>query len=345
MKRALFSLVAFFFLACGGAESSVEWILEVDQEGASSKARRVAAVEAASVLRARIGASMEGTGLVGSVEEVGDGRILVRLSGYRAETMPMEPLFRVGNVALHRLRDDVDLWAIFPQLDSVVEAHALEAQPPGLGGLVPMGDDTDQAPVRMDTTASSTDGGGVSGGASPAGRSRGAGIVMVDQPHHGRHLTRAAMAGPIDDFLKGSQADGTTSPPVTIAWGPPMPSGGGEPMVWLYVLDDEPMMTSDDVEDAFAGDLVGGPGVAFSLTLSGEERVGRVSKRHVGEPLAIVVDGQVVSEPVIRDQIGGQGKFDAPADMSDPELYALGLFLRFGPLPAPLVVVEGPTFR
>lgn len=344
LSGALAGLLTLLSTGCMGVETSVEWLLEVEEGWGSSQERRAATVEAVSVLRARIAAFNEGGPMVGSVERVEDSRILVRLSGYGAESANLEPLFRVGNVALHRVREDIDLQARFPGLDSVLDAHAPDVEVPGLGVVIPTEGDTSEPRVRIDTQTTSPERDSLLDTQSLAGRSRGAGSVMIDQPPSGRYPmpVRAALVGPVDDFLLArSQAHrGASAPTLAFAWGQMSSTGRGEPMMWLYVLDAEPMMTSRDVEEAYAADLAGGPGVAFALTPTGAARVADMSERHIGERLAVVVDRRAVADVVIRDRIGKRGKIDAPADISDMELYTLGLFLRAGPLPAPLVVVD-----
>ena len=71
----------------------------------------------------------------------------------------------------------------------------------------------------------------------------------------------------------------------------------------------------------------------------GAKRFADVSTRHVGEPFAIVLDGKVISAPVIREPIiGGQGQISGNFSVQDAN--DLAVLLRAGALPAPLTVVE-----
>jgi SecD/SecF fusion protein len=82
--------------------------------------------------------------------------------------------------------------------------------------------------------------------------------------------------------------------------------------------------------------------VDFSLDGTGTRRFADVSTRHVGEPFAIVLDGKVISAPVIREPItGGRGQISGSFTVSDAS--DLALLLRAGALPAPLSVVEERT--
>jgi SecD/SecF fusion protein len=79
--------------------------------------------------------------------------------------------------------------------------------------------------------------------------------------------------------------------------------------------------------------------VHFGLDRVGSKRFAEISSRHVGEPFAIVLDGKVISAPVIREPIiGGQGQITG--NFTVEEANDLAVLLRAGALPAPLTVVE-----
>jgi SecD/SecF fusion protein len=79
--------------------------------------------------------------------------------------------------------------------------------------------------------------------------------------------------------------------------------------------------------------------VNFALDSVGTRRFAEVSTAHQGEPFAIVLDGRVISAPVIREPIvGGRGQISGHFTVSDAN--DLAVLLRAGALPAPLHVVE-----
>lgn len=52
----------------------------------------------------------------------------------------------------------------------------------------------------------------------------------------------------------------------------------------------------------------GGPsqyGISIKFNSSGADKMRRATKAHIGKPLAILLDGQVMMAPVVRDAIGG----------------------------------------
>jgi SecD/SecF fusion protein len=82
--------------------------------------------------------------------------------------------------------------------------------------------------------------------------------------------------------------------------------------------------------------------VHFELDRLGAKRFADVTTHHVGEPFAIVLDGKVISAPVIREPItGGRGQISGNFTVQDAT--DLAVLLRAGALPAPLTVVEERT--
>lgn len=120
---------------------------------------------------------------------------------------------------------------------------------------------------------------------------------------------------------------------------------GGESYRALYGLQDRAIITGEALRGATAGTdpLTGGPEVRFQLTRSGGQRFGEVTARHIGEPLAILLDGRVMgAPPVIQNQITTNGRIELNG-RSLEEAADLALTLRAGALPVPLELVEGRT--
>ena len=86
----------------------------------------------------------------------------------------------------------------------------------------------------------------------------------------------------------------------------------------------------------------GQPVVSFKFDATGSRRFCDVTKKNIGVPFAIVLDGAVISAPVIRGAIcGGNGIISGGFTTS--EANDLSLLLRAGALPAPLTVIEERT--
>ena len=68
----------------------------------------------------------------------------------------------------------------------------------------------------------------------------------------------------------------------------------------------------------------------------------RITEDNVGNPFAIVLDGKVLSAPVIREPItGGAGQISG--NFTVQQASDLAALLRAGALPAPLTVIEERT--
>ena len=82
--------------------------------------------------------------------------------------------------------------------------------------------------------------------------------------------------------------------------------------------------------------------VSFRFDTVGGRKFGDATKENVGRRLAIVLDGRVISAPVIREPIlGGSGQISGNFTVSSAQ--DLALLLRAGALPAPLVILEERT--
>jgi len=98
------------------------------------------------------------------------------------------------------------------------------------------------------------------------------------------------------------------------------------------LLDAQPRMNNETNETV----------VSFTLDRVGAKRFGKATSTGIGKQLAIVLDGKIISAPVIRDtiasgsgQISGGFTFQSATD--------LALLLRSGALPAPLKIIEERT--
>ncbi len=81
------------------------------------------------------------------------------------------------------------------------------------------------------------------------------------------------------------------------------------------------------------------PVVTFRFNAIGSKRFGNVTSKNVGKLFAIVLDGKVITAPVIREPIlGGSGQISG--SFTFQEAQDLALLLRAGALPAPLIILE-----
>ena len=104
------------------------------------------------------------------------------------------------------------------------------------------------------------------------------------------------------------------------------------------------MVAGEDLVDAQPSfdQQTGEPDVNFRFNLRGGQRFGQVTSENVGRLFAIVLDGKVISAPLIRSPItGGTGQITGNFTVDEAD--SLAILLRAGALPAKLTVVEERT--
>jgi protein-export membrane protein SecD len=127
---------------------------------------------------------------------------------------------------------------------------------------------------------------------------------------------------PVDDELLYSKDD------------PPQP----------YVIKKQVLVSGENLVDAQPGfdQRTNEPIVTFRFDATGAKRFARATQENVGLPFAIILDGKVVSAPVIREPIlGGSGQISG--NFTVTEASDLAVTLRSGALPAKLTVIEERT--
>jgi preprotein translocase subunit SecD len=131
---------------------------------------------------------------------------------------------------------------------------------------------------------------------------------------------------------------------ISLHWGADLVGSGTMLYRRLYVLEPEAFITGDMLENAVANrdPQYNQPLVNFQLSRRGGRRFSEVTGQHVGDFLAIVLDGEVMSAPVIRDRIGASGQIEL-GNSPIEEARDLALVLRAGALSAPLTIVEERT--
>jgi protein-export membrane protein SecD len=117
-------------------------------------------------------------------------------------------------------------------------------------------------------------------------------------------------------------------------------SGNAEPVEIPYpdqVFNTE--MTGEILSDARAvRDQYGQWEIGFELTNAGSDQFLDYTRNHVGDVLAIVLDGRVLSAPVIQSAIQDSGVINGTFTTDEAE--SLAVQMRYGALPVPLAVID-----
>jgi preprotein translocase subunit SecD len=115
----------------------------------------------------------------------------------------------------------------------------------------------------------------------------------------------------------------------------------GEPEGY-YVLARTPVVTGRDLRNARPSrDEFGRWETDFTLSQEAAQRFGRFTETNIGNRLAIVLDNQVRSAPVIQSRIEDQGRITGAG--TEQEAADLALVLRAGSLPAGIRYLQETT--
>jgi preprotein translocase subunit SecD len=151
-------------------------------------------------------------------------------------------------------------------------------------------------------------------------------VRMVDEEHNDPASLQAAMQGQVplgDEFLY---------------------ERSGQPIM----LKRQVVLTGDRISDARPGrdSQTGEPAVHITLDGTGARTFQQLTRENVGKRMAMVLvekgKGEVVTAPVIRQEIGG-GRVQISGRMTITEASEVALLLRAGALAAPMEIVEERT--
>ncbi|MEZ5811306.1 MAG: protein translocase subunit SecDF [Rhizobiaceae bacterium] len=137
---------------------------------------------------------------------------------------------------------------------------------------------------------------------------------------------------PVQEAIEGRPPAGTTVMYTTDD--PPVP----------YLIEDRVIVSGENLTDAQASfdQRTNEPVVTFRFDTKGAQRFGQATQQNVGRLFAIILDGQVISAPQIREPIlGGSGQISGNFTVQSAN--DLAVLLRAGALPATLTIIEERT--
>jgi preprotein translocase subunit SecD len=120
----------------------------------------------------------------------------------------------------------------------------------------------------------------------------------------------------------------------------PSKDAGGErvPVERRVIVDGADLIDAQPTFDSRTNE----PIVNFRFNIRGAQRFGQATTEAVGRPLAIILDNEVISAPVIQTPItGGQGQISGRFTVQ--QVNDLSVLLRAGALPAKLTIIEERT--
>ncbi len=349
-------------------QGGMHLVVEIDDpDGTLTDEARADAIDRAeTVLRTRIDELGVEEPLI---QKVGSDRIIVELAGISDENQAKDVIRRAAFLEFKLVRSWVDFAPDLPRIDRVIVATL------GADSLSSLGRDV-QAPTSSieellfgaaseEGDSAAAEEGGAEAGESAAVDAEAEQVAQDDAAE--AEEDDSAVLSPFTALLNQGSEDGVylvaeedveaaelfLSIPevqramprdISLQWGMEPVGLTGRIYRQLYVLNEDAFITGQMLENAVSArdQQFNTPQVQFELSRRGGRRFAEVTGQNVGEFLAIVLDGEVVSAPVIRDRIGARGQIELGGSTLQ-EASDLALVLRAGALPAPLRIMEERT--
>lgn len=164
-------------------------------------------------------------------------------------------------------------------------------------------------------------------------------------------LNESDIAFAIDDVplmqeMMASAGVDSLLPTSDLVWGKDtFPLRDGRQARQLFVLEKKVQMSGEGIKRATISmdPSTGQPEVDLNFSTRAAALFARVTGANVGRRLAIVLDGNVASAPIIQGRISGGRASISGGGMSDREAADLKVVLEAGALPVPLNVIEERT--
>jgi preprotein translocase subunit SecD len=289
------------------------------------------------------------------IQQVGDDRIIVELAGIKEPARAKAIVQRSAFLEFKITDETQALEKVLPAMDRTLRSLGIKGEGPPpqpsavqqlLGGdsakrAAPKGS-KDSARTKATDTAATADTTPVAGGIL-------GGLIQPGGDTPGEYMVPETAFPRVDSLLNISAVARQLPRGIVLRWSSAPASVGVQPVRYLYALDDRSIVTGANLVDAQAqlDPLTNGPIVTFELDRAGGRKFGEETGRHVGDYMAILLDGRVQGRPpVIQSRIGRNGQITL-SGRTLQEAQDLALTLKAGALPIPLKIVEerqvGPT--
>jgi preprotein translocase subunit SecD len=286
---------------------------------------------------------------------VGDDRIVVELPGIDDPARAKAIVQRSAFLEFRITNETNALEKAIPAMDRVLRGLGIRgpAPPAGKPSAVEqlLGGDSASKKAGADSasrTGSADSAAGDTAGVAPADAGGGvlAGLIQpsgaAGGAAPGEYMVPETAYPRVDSLLSVAAVARQLPRGVTLRWAATPTSVGVESYRFLYALEDRAIITGSNLEDAQAqiDPLTNGPIVTFQLDRRGGRTFGDETGRHVGDYMAIILDGRVQGRPpVIQSRIGRNGQITL-SGRTLQEAQDLALTLKAGALPIPLRIVE-----
>ena len=277
------------------------------------------------------------------VQKLGDERIIVELPGVDDPARAQDVVQKSAFLEFKIVDKSQSFERVVTRFDEIARAA-------GISAAVAAGDSAKKVGVsslltqKTDSTAKDSAKTGAKASADSAAKAALPGGIfstnVAPGQMPGQYVIPEASYPAIQRALALPAVQDAMPPGKSIAWAVDSMIAGTARYRAFYVMDARPIITGEALTDARpSSDPVEGNVVQFTLNNEGARRFKVETGKHVKDNMAIVLDGRVVTAPVLNSAIGrngqitlGGGTLQAAQD--------LALVLRAGALPVPLKVAE-----
>ncbi len=273
-----------------------------------------------------------------TIQRIGADRLIVELAGIQDVGRAKAIIEQTAFLEFKIVTDGMSLVERLPMLDSMVVAavgaetlpEEARAEPtPGLEDLFQQPDSAEEEEAKP-----------------PQAQLRPLTLLLLDSGEPGVFLVEEPQVETVQGYLDLPSVKARIPNDINIIWGTETRAVAGKIYHPLYVVEAEALITGDYLVDAQAirDPQYGTPIVPFQLTRQGGRIFERGTSRHVGDRMAIILDGKVQgSPPVIRDVLRERAQIELGAGATLVEAQDIALVLRAGALPAPMEIIEERT--
>ena len=325
-------------------QGGMHLVLEVeDTEGTMTPEGRADATDRAlKIIRTRIDEFGVEEPLI---QKAGADRIIVELAGIQDESRAKDILQQTAFLQFYLVQSGQEYQAFrsaLPRMDrAVLQAFGEDAVRQVAQQEEGGGESVEQL-LFGDTARTDTTGADTAAPTQPSRRPLSA--ELLDSGRDGQLLVEERDYERVAEWLEHPTVQRAIPRGATLRWGQEPVAQGAQLYRPLWVLEDRPVLRGEELEDAQPGkeQQFNQTIVSFQLSRRGGRIFERVTSQNIGELLAIVLDQEVVSAPVLRSRISDRGQIElgqAPLE----EARDLALVLRAGALPAPLRIMEERT--
>jgi len=297
-----------------------------------------------------------------TIQRVGNERIIVELAGIDDPERAKAIVERTAFLEFKLVREDDNFRNALPRIDrgivqelgaenlrgAVIEEAEPESQLSDILGTQPdsAGDAAgDSAAAQADSVAADTTTADETLAEQDTGEPnlRPLTGLLLEGTHPGIMLVAEEEVPTVERYLATEALRNALPRNTELRWGAEATAAAGAAYRELYVLESDPILTGDLLQDAgpAARDpQFNQPYVPFETTRRGSRVFQRGTAPNVGRYMAIVLDSRVQSAPVIRQTLSRRAQIEMGGGSSFQEAQDLALVLRAGALPMPIRVVE-----